>query len=457
MSAPEPTKCKGDILFALNDAPSLRISVLAAIQHFLAIVTSVVAPPMIMCQMCGASRELTVYMLSMSLLMSGIATFIQIHRFGPIGSGLLSIQGTSSAFLPVYALMAAQGLAEGAGPEKILGLILCVGCVCAVVEVVLSQSIRWIRSFITPTLSGVVITLMGCNLIQIAARQIGGGPTAQAGGTFGEPVNILLALFSILVVLVMSRLRWMWCRVGALMFGLIGGTLLAAALGRVSLGDSWVWAPQVPELFRLPFSFRWEWVLPMALMYVIATVETLGDITATSLISGEPIEGKTYEKRVSGGLLADGLNTMFVSLFGSFPTTSFSQNNGVIQMTGVASRRIGRWIAVFLILAGILPFLGNAFLMLPAPVFGGVALVMFGSVAAAGIRLLVQDGTGRKNSLVMTIGLGVGLSAMFMPSLYASWPDWSRALFGNGIISGMLAALAAQLILGRDEPATIGK
>ncbi|NCC93323.1 MAG: xanthine permease XanP, partial [Opitutae bacterium] len=206
----------------------------------------------------------------------------------------------------------------------------------------------------------------------------------------------------------------------------------------------------IPAPFRIPLAFRWEWVLPMALMYLATTVESLGDITATSMVSGEPTEGGLYERRISGGILADGLNSMLAALFGAFPTTSFSQNNGVIQLTGVASRRVGLWIALFLVVAGLVPGVSWGVTLVPRAVLGGVTLVMFGTVASTGIRLMGSAGFGRKSLLVVAVSLGAGLAVTMEPRLLAQFPDWFRQLFGSGIMTGTVAAVVAQALAGRD-------
>jgi xanthine permease XanP len=439
-----------DVLFPLEARPPVRVALGAAVQHLLAIFASIVTPALVVCGICGATPELTRHVAGMSLFISGVSTFIQIHRFGPVGSGLLSIQGTSSSFIAIFAGMAAAGLGRGETPEQMLGLMLGMGLVCAVVEVALSQVLPWMRTIITPLVAGIVITLIGLTLLKVSAMQIGGGAAALEAGTFGARRDVALALFSAAVVLALNRSSRPWCRMGALMGGIVAGTLAAGLLGAVQVPaweGGWV---AVPVPFKIPLSVRWEWVLPMALMYLATTVESIGDITATSMVSGEPTAGGLYERRLSGGILADGLNSMLATVFGAFPTTSFSQNNGVIQLTGIASRRVGMWIALFLVVAGLVPGVSWVFTLVPRAVLGGVTLVMFGTVAASGIRLMGSAGYGRKSMLVVATSLGAGLAVTLEPRLLAQFPDWARQLFGSGIMTGTVAAVAAQALAGRD-------
>ncbi len=446
------TPCDGaDVLFGLEAKPPLRVAMGAALQHLLAIFASIVTPALILCGMCGATPELTRHVAGMSLLISGVSTFIQIHRFGPVGSGLLSIQGTSSGFIAVYAGMATAGLAKGDSPEQILGLMLGMGLVCALVEVGLSQVLPWIRRVITPLVAGIVITLIGLTLIKVAVLQIGGGGEALKAGTFGSPQDVALALFSAGVVLALNRLKNPWFRMGALMFGMVAGTIVAALLGAVHFSaweGAWVTLP-VP--LKIAFVFRWEWVLPLSLMYLASTIETIGDITATSMVSGEPTTGDLYDRRLRGGILADGLNSMLATVFSTFPNTTFSQNNGVIQLTGIASRRVGMWVAGFLIVAGLLPGVSWVFTLVPRSVLGGATLVMFGTVAASGIRLMGNSGFGRKNLLVVATSLGLGLAVTLEPRILSQFPSWAQQVFGSGIMTGTLAAILAQALVGKES------
>ena len=446
----ERTSDGSDVLFALESKPPLRVALGAALQHMLAIFAGIVTPSLIVCGLCGASPALTRQMAGMSLFISGVSTFIQIHRFGSVGSGLLSIQGTSSSFIAIFAGMAAAGLARGETPEQMLGLMLGMGLVCALVEVALSQILPWMRKAITPLVAGIVITLIGLTLIKVSVMQIGGGAPALDAGTFGAPRDLALAVLSAGTVLAMNRSRIPGFRMGALMGGIVVGTLAAAPLGAVAV-PAWTgpWIA-LPVPFQIALSFRWEWVLPMALMYLASTIETIGDITATSMVSGEPTEGDLYERRLRGGILADGLNSMLATIFSSFPNTTFSQNNGVIQLTGIASRRVGMWVALFLVAMGLLPGVSWVFTLVPRAVLGGATLVMFGTVAASGIRLMASGGFGRKSLLVVATSLGAGLAVTLEPRILSQFPDWAQQLFGSGIVTGTVAAVLAQALAGKD-------
>ena len=164
-----PNTGTSDVLFALETKPPLRVALGAAFQHLLAIFAGIVTPALIVCGLCGATPALTRQVAGMSLFISGVSTFIQIHRVGAVGSGLLSIQGTSSSFIAIFAGMAAAGVARGETPEQMLGLMMGMGLVCALVEVGFSQVLPWMRKIITPLVAGIVITLIGLTLIKVSA------------------------------------------------------------------------------------------------------------------------------------------------------------------------------------------------------------------------------------------------------------------------------------------------
>lgn len=180
---------------------------------------------------------------------------------------------------------------------------------------------------------------------------------------------------------------------------------------------------------------------------MITAIEAYGDITANSLISGEPVEGEKFIKRASGGIFADGFNSMLAGIFNSFPNSIFAQNNGMIQLTGVASRYVGYYIAAFLIVLGLFPVVGLLFSLMPEPVLGGATLLMFGTVAAAGIRIIAAQKIDRKAILVMALSFSLGLSVELVPDILSQMPDSVKGVFASGITTGGLAAILSNAII----------
>ena len=185
----------------------------------------------------------------------------------------------------------------------------------------------------------------------------------------------------------------------------------------------------------------------MALLYLITTVESIGDLTATSIVSKQPIQGEKYFKTISGGILGDGVNSAIAALFNSFPNTTFSQNNGVIQLTGVASRYVGYFIALMLIIVGVFPIVGGLFSIIPDSVLGGATVVMFGTVAAAGIKIIATNVIDRRSMIIMAISLSTGLGVVFVPEVLAHMPKMIQAIFGSAITTGGLTAIFLNIVL----------
>lgn len=439
-----------DIIYGLHDKPAPQKAFFAALQHMLAIFVGIMTPPLIIGGALQLPSDMKAYIISMALFVSGVATFIQVKKFGPIGSGLLSIQGTSFTFLGLSIGIGLSVKAAGGSPEQALGTIFGVALLCSPVEMIFSRFIPSLKKVITPLVSGIVVTLIGMSLIRVAITDIGGGqwlldnkPEFFAGAN-----NLGLAVVVLLTIIILNRSRNSWLRMGSIAIALVLGYVIAASMGLVQFDKiSALETFAIPIPFKFGFYIAWDYVIPMALLYLITTVESIGDLTATSMVSGEPIEGEIYMKRISGGVFGDGVNSAIAAVFNSFPNTTFSQNNGVIQMTGVASRYVGFWIAGLLALCGLFPFIGGLFSIIPNAVLGGATIIMFGTVAASGIRIIASSIIDRRGVLIMAISFGMGLGVAFRPEILAIFPQLLKNVFGSAITTGGLTAIALNIFL----------
>ena len=441
---------ESEIIYGINDKPPAIQSFLAALQHLLAIFIGIITPPLIIGGALQLPPEMKAYIISMALFVSGVATFIQVRKFGPVGSGILSVQGTSFTFLGLSIGIGMSVKAAGGTPEQALGTIFGVALLCSPVEMIFSRFIPFLKRIITPLVSGIVVTLIGLSLIRVGITDIGGGHwlLTNKPELFGSAQNLSLAALVLTVIIVLNRSRNQWLRMGAIAIGLVAGYVAAAAMGLVQfgkLGSLGLFAAPIP--FKFGFHVSWGHIIPMALLYLITTVESVGDLTATSAISGEPIEGETYMKRISGGLFGDGVNSAIAAVFNSFPNTTFSQNNGVIQMTGVASRYVGYWIAGLLALFGLFPVVGGLFSIIPNSVLGGATIIMFGTVAASGIRIIASSIIDRRGILIMAISLSMGLGVVFRPEILGIFPTVIKQIFGSAITTGGLTAIFLNIVL----------
>lgn len=434
-------RMKTDLIYGIDDRPPLKDTLFAAIQHLLAIFVAIITPPLIIAGALKLDLETTGFLVSMALFASGISTFIQCRKFGPVGAGLLCIQGTSFSFIgPIIT----AGLAGG------LPLIFGVCMAAAPVEMILSRTFKYMRSVITPLVSGIVVLLIGLSLIKVGVVACGGGYSAMDNGTFGSPQHIGVAASVLLSVLFFNRCQSKYLRMSSIVLGLCIGYALAFALGMVNMDAV---ASQNLGAFNLPMPFKYGLdfnigsFVAIGLVYMITAIEATGDITANSMISGKPIEGEEYLKRVSGGVLADGMSSCVAGMLSSFPNSIFAQNNGIIQLTGVASRYVGYYIAGLLMLLGLFPVVGVIFSLMPDSVLGGATLLMFGTVAAAGIRIISAQEINRKATLVLGVSLALGLGVELMPEILSSAPQSIKEIFSSGITTGGLTAILANLLI----------
>lgn len=431
------------LIYGLNDRPPLKDTFFAALQHLLAIFVAIITPPLIIAGAMKLDLETTGFLVSMSLFASGISTFIQCRRVGPIGCGLLCVQGTSFSFIgPIIA--AGNILGGTAGLSTIFGATIA----GSFVEMIVSRILKYTRKIITPLVSGIVVTLIGMSLIKVGITACGGGEMAKADGTFGAFQHVGLAALVLVLIILFNRSSNRYLRMSSIVIGLAVGYAVAWAMGLVNFSTVNDFGGfNIPVPFRYGISFDISSIIALGLVYLITAIEAYGDITANSLISGEPVEGEKFVRRASGGILADGFNSMLAGVFNSFPNSIFAQNNGMIQLTGVASRYVGYFIAGMLVLLGLFPAVGLVFSLMPEPVLGGATLLMFGTVAAAGIRIISSQKINRKATLVMALSFSFGLSVELVPDVLCQLPDTLRNIFSSGITTGGLTAILANALI----------
>ncbi|HEY9768979.1 MAG TPA: nucleobase:cation symporter-2 family protein [Coleofasciculaceae cyanobacterium] len=447
-----PASIESDLIYGLEARPPFVESIFVALQHVFACFVGIITPGLIICGALEVSPADTTFILSTSLIVSGIATFIQAKRFGPVGSGLLSVQGTSFAFLaPIIAAGLGAKQAGGSATDA-LSLIFGLCFFGALVEIVISRFLHLANKIITPLVTGVVVTLIGLTLIKVGITSMAGGVPAQNNDTFGSWTYLGVAFLVLAVIVTLNSLNSNFLRMSSVVIGLAVGYLVSIPLGLVDFSN----LSQLP-LFTLPIPFKYGLkfdfgaFIPFAFLYVITAIESIGDLTATSAISGEPIEGPIYFRRLQGGILGDGINSMIAAAFNTFPNTTFSQNNGVIQLTGVGSRYVGYFISVIFLILGLFPLISGVFQALPQPVLGGATIIMFGTVAVAGIKILSMVNLTKRNSIILAVALSMGLGVTFVPEILDASPELIKSIFSSGISSGGLTALILNMVLpGRE-------
>ncbi|KIZ49503.1 xanthine permease XanP [Pseudomonas oryzihabitans] len=433
---------RSELLYGPQDRPRPLIALLAAIQHLLAIIVPIVTPGLLICQALGVSPRDTNLIVSMSLVISGIATFVQCRRFGSFGAGLLIVQGTSFNFVGPLIAGGALMVKNGTPVEAVMAAIFGVVMAGSFVEMGVSRVLPFVKRLITPLVTGIVVLMIGLTLIKVGLISMGGGFAALGNGTFANGENLLLSGTVLATIVVLNRIPLRALRSSAIVVALLLGYALAAWLGRLNFTGmheaTWV---QIPLPLHFGLGFSWSLFVPLLVIYLVTSLEAIGDITATSKVSREPVEGPLWMQRIKGGVLVNGANSLLAGLFNTFPSSVFAQNNGVIQLTGIASRHVGLWIAAILVLLGLFPAVAGVIQAVPEPVLGGAAMVMFGAVAASGINILAGVELDRRALLIIAVSLALGLGISQVPEFLAHMPAGLRAVLESGVATGGLCAL----------------
>ncbi len=445
----EPTK--SELIFPLDSKPSFGISLIAALQHILSMVLSVMAPPVIVGTALGLDVATNAYLVSMSLFFAGVGIWLQVSRPFGIGSGMLSIQATSFVF-PGALIAAGTYLMhdKGLSTDEMMAALFCTCFIGGIIVMICSRFIRYLQKVITNTVAGITVMMIGISLIHVGADSFAGGNIARENGTYGDPINLGLGAIVFITILICNRFRNKLLRMSALIIGVIVGFVLAIPFGRVdwsilSASHNWFEIP-IPFKFGF-FSLDLHSILLLAFLFLVTVIEAIGDLTATSAVSEQPTEGEVFQKRITGGIMCDGLITSLGAIFGCFPVATFSQNNGVIQLSGVASRKVGKFCGTLFILFALFPFIVIFFQLLPAPVLGGALLILFGSIACSGVRILAHHPINRRESLIIAASLSIGIMAMVTPDAFAQLPSVAKMFFDSPIVAGGVSAMLIHLLL----------
>jgi len=415
------------------------------IQHVLAMFVSNVTPAIIVSGAAGfgfGSGDISnmIYMIQMSMVFAGIATLIQTIGIGPMGARLPVVQGTSFAFIPIMIPIAIQF-----GMPALMGGIVAGG----IFHFFLGTIIGRIRHWLPPLVTGLIVLMIGLALVKVGIQYAAGGVPLIGKPEYGTFMHWGLALVVIVVTLGLKFFTRGMLSVSAVLLGLLAGYLVALALGMVSFANvgraAW-FSPPNPLHFGIEFNVAA--VIGMCLMGVISAIETVGDISG---ITKGGAGREATDKEITGGTLADGFGTALSGVFGALPNTSFSQNVGLISMTGVMSRHVVTIGAVFLILCGLVPKFGAVISSMPIAVLGGGVIVMFGMVAAAGVSMLSDVIWDRRNMVIFAIALSVGLGLQLEPAALQHLPATLKVLMTSGLLPAALIAIVLNLIIPHEH------
>ena len=402
-------------------------------QHVLAMYAGAVLVPLIVGDALGLTSTQLTYLVSIDILMCGIATILQIMNNRFFGIGLPVVLGCSfTAVGPMIAIGTESGISAIYGAIIVSGLFV----------IVISRFFGSLVRFFPPVVTGSVVTIIGITLIPVAINNMGGG---QGASDFGSLSNIALSFGTLLFILLVFKFSTGFMRAISILLGLVVGTVAATFMGKVDFSavrDATYFHMVEPFYFGMP-TFEWPAIVTMILVAMVSLVESTGVYFALGDICERDIKKKDLEK----GYRAEGIAILLGGIFNAFPYTTFSQNVGLIQMSGVRSRKIILIAGIMLLTLGFIPKIAAFTTIIPNAVLGGAMLAMFGMVVSQGIKMLSKIITdSQENSMIIACSIGIGLGVTVVPELFAQFPSSLNILTSNGIVAGSVTAIVLNIL-----------
>lgn len=430
-----------NLLYSVEDNPPFVTKLLLALQHLLAALGGIIAVPLVIGNVLKLPSQDTITLVNAALLISGVVTIIQCHGLGPIGIRLPSVMGTSFTFV-------AAALAIGFSEYGVAG-ILGSSLVGSLVMIIGSFFMPYIRKLFPPVVTGTVVMMIGLSLIPVAVDWFAGGQVGDPN--YAEPKNLMMAAFVLVIVVALVQWGKGIFSAAAIVIGMLAGYIVALALGWVNFdGVKSAQFFAVPQPLHFGLAFPLSGIIGMSIAYLVTIVESSGNFLALGNATQTEITGK----HLRNGVLCDGLGSALAAIMSTTPFSSFSQNIGVISLTGVASRYVVALTGLLLVIAGLFPFFGALIVSIPLPVLGGAGLMMFAMIIAAGIQMLDNIQRSRRSGLIIAISVGCGLAVTTRPELLEKLPAFFKEVLGSGITIGSLLALILNLVLPEDKDTT---
>ncbi|WP_434284282.1 nucleobase:cation symporter-2 family protein [Clostridium botulinum] len=424
------------LMYGVNDKPKILMQILLGLQHIFAAFGGIIVVPIVISAALGFDAKISTALISSAILAAGVATFIQSRGIGPIGARVACIMGTDFTFVaPAIAVGGKFGL-SGIFGATILG---------AGIVIILSFFVKPLMKLFPPIVTGTVVSLIGLTLLPVSIDWAAGG---AGSANYGSLKNISIALFIMIVTLLLNHYGKGLVSSASILIGMVVGYIICIPLGMVDFSSvsqaSWV---SLPKIFGYGITFNLQVLLPFIPAYFVTIIGTVGCLKAITEVSGI----KEDEKPITAGVLSDGVGSMLAGVFGALPNTSFSQNIGLIPLTKVASRYVTMMAGILLVILGLFPKFAALINIMPQPVLGGVGIVMFGTVAAAGIQTLSSVKLNNRNMLIIATSIGLGLGVTFRPEFIAQLPESLKMIFSSGISTGTIVALLLNVILKEKE------
>ena len=436
-----PNRSSTDTVFQWKGIPQPGQLVPLGLQHVVAAVVGIITPAILVSNTCGLSEAEKTLMIQVSLILTALATLLQLFPiFGRIGSGLPVIMGISFAYIPTL---------QAIGAEFDIATILGAEIVGGIVAIVFGIFVKWIRPLFPPLVTGTVIFTIGLSLYPTAVKYMAGGAGTE---WFGNVKSWVVALVTLAVVVILSNFTKGIFKLGAILFGMIVGYILAYFLGIVDLSGigSSAWFA-LPEVMPFEIKFVPSACVSLAIVYVVNAVQTIGDLSSTTMGG---MDRMPSDKELSGGIIGQGIMSILGAFFGGLPTASYSQNVGIVTVNKVINRAVFVLASLILLVAGLVPKFASLLTTIPQCVIGGATISVFATITMTGIRMITEGGfTPRKSSVVgLSVALGVGITQVSGCLAGEGFPAWVNTVFGSSsVVVATIMAIILNLILPKEK------
>lgn len=431
---------KGE-LFKLDGKPSLGEAFPQAMQHVLAMLVGNITPPMLIAGTCGLSAADQTMLMQSAMIIGGLTTLIQLFPVFGFGMGLPTVMGVAFAYMPILTTIGMQY-----GISAIFGAQL----VAAFASIFIGMFIGKIRKFFPPIVCGTVVLAIGLSLYSTAINYFGGGSAAKAAGTFGSPEFWILALVTLAVTLACSLFGKGYIKVSGMIIGVGVGYVVALIMGGVidfaPVADAAVVSAPIPLHFGL--EFHPDAIIMMILMYIVQAVQTIGDVSSTTM-GGFGRDAKDTE--LGGAIKGQGICGMIGALIGGLPTDPFSQNVGLICTTKVVAKRVFVIVSGIMQLAGFCPKLMSLIATVPQPVLGGATITVFAAITLSGIQLISEQPLNYRNRMIVGISLALGVGIAGASEILQFMPQLAQNIFGSSLVVAFIVCFVLNLIVPEDD------
>lgn len=432
-------KQNSSLVFAMNGRPPIGEVLPLAMQHVVAMIVGCVTPAIILSGVVGASAEEQIRLIQAALLISGIATLIQVFPIGRYcGSGLPVIMGASFAYIPLL-----LSLGTRFDLPTIFGAQLAGGVVAILVGIFYGK----INFLFPPIVTGTVVFTIGLSLYPTAIAYMAGG---NGAADFGSPKNWMVAMFTLGAVLFFNFFTKGICKLASILVGMILGYVFALILGMVSFENihaaGWF---QFSAPLHFGLKFEITSIVSMAVMYVVSSIEAIGDFSSTA---GGGLDREATKEEIRSGIVGNGVASIIGGIFGGLPTATFSQNVGIVIMTKVVNRMVLGTAAVIILVAGLIPKFASLLTTIPSSVLGGATVSVFAMITMTGIKLITKEKLTSRNITVVGIAVAMGAGVIQTTGCLQLFPDWVRTIFGeSAVVIASITAILLNLILPKSQ------